>query len=356
MDPVTHLATGVAISQLVPAPSRPWAAVAGVLFAVLPDLDYVLALNDRLAYLRHHRGFTHSLVAIPLFALLVALLGRWVGGPKWFRPLLLLGVLVLASHLFLDLATSYGTQILNPFTREKYTLDWLFIIDPHLTVLLLAAALALCWPGWGRVLGLVCLTLAGAYILLCGFYHQRALSLAQQVFGERFPGASVAALPQPFSFRRWQLVATAPGEIGQAFVELPAWPWGNINPKVREIPVKLDPQGEIQVPPSPYHSPEALEIYRWRAASPAPENLSPEARRLLDTYLEFTRFPLLAIRHNQDSSLVLTWLDLRFSVPGRRLPFMLSMRLNPAGGLISWNLGSGRPPPDPESRPGRSPG
>ncbi len=36
MDPLTHLATGVICSQLLPAPSRWWAALAGAIFAVLP--------------------------------------------------------------------------------------------------------------------------------------------------------------------------------------------------------------------------------------------------------------------------------------------------------------------------------
>ena len=69
MDPLTHVATGVALSQFVPSPSRGWAALAGFLFAILPDLDYVLAFNDRMSYLKHHRGFTHSLAALFIFVL-----------------------------------------------------------------------------------------------------------------------------------------------------------------------------------------------------------------------------------------------------------------------------------------------
>ena len=231
MDPVTHLAAGVLISQVLPGPSRGWSALAGAAFALWPDLDYFVIFVDRLAFIRHHRGFTHSLAALFLFALLGAALGRALGGPRWFRPLLFLGLAVLASHLLLDLATSYGTQILFPFSRQRFTLDWLFIIDPYLTALLLCGAVAaLASATWGRTAGTCLLAAAGAYVLLCGFYHQQALTLARQVF--RQPAASapagspprphtltlpgqalapepepltVAALPQPFSCRRWQL-------------------------------------------------------------------------------------------------------------------------------------------------------
>ena len=121
MDPLTHLATGVICSQLLPAPSRWWAALAGAIFAVLPDVDYFFIFWDRLAFIRYHRGFTHSLLALPLFALAGALLGRYLGGDRWFKPLFILGLAALGSHLLLDLATSYGTQVLSPFSRRRFS-------------------------------------------------------------------------------------------------------------------------------------------------------------------------------------------------------------------------------------------
>jgi inner membrane protein len=346
MDPVTHLAAGVALSQLVPGPSRVWAAAAGVFFAVLPDLDYVLALHDRLSYLRHHRGFSHSLVALPLFALAGALLARWVGGPRWFRPVLLIGLLVLASHLFLDLATSYGTQILSPFTRNKYTLDWLFIIDPYLTGLLLVAAVALWWPARGRSVGLICLALAAGYIVVCGFYHQRAVGLARQIYHNLNPQATVAALPQPFSPRRWHLLAATPGEAFQTFVTLPLWPFGTAPPSPPVVPVKASSVGTLAAPVASYEPPGNLTIHRWQAAFTPPATLSREARRLLEVYQEFARFPLpVANRGDENSIRDLFWVDLRFSLPGRHFPFMLYLRLDPRGGLRSWSLGAGQPQP-----------
>lgn len=357
MDPITHVATGLALSQFVPAPSRAVAALAGVLYALLPDLDYVLTFNDRLSFLRHHRGFTHSLTAILLFVCLGAGLGRLLGGPRWFRPLLLIGILVLASHLILDLATSYGTQILSPFTRVKFTLDWIFILDPYFTGLVVVGAAAALWSaGRGRTIAAVCLSLAGVYLLLCGFYHHQALNLAQRVFQASAPRATLAALPQPFSPRRWHLLAVTPGEIRQAFVELAYWPGGENFPPAQEILVQQNSRTPPQVPAAPYRPPSALEVYRWRSAPSPPVTLPDEAHGLLDIYLEFSRFPLLAAREQEAGELALTWLDLRFSVPGRQLPFVLDLRLDQKGRLAFWQIGGGQagrfsflkpPPPTP---------
>lgn len=346
MDPLTHVATGVAISQLVPSPSRGWAALAGFLFAILPDLDYVLRFTNPLAYLKHHRGFSHSLVALVLYVLVGATLGRLLGGPRWFRPLVIIGFLVLASHLFMDWTTSYGTQLLNPFTRAKFSLDWVFIIDPFLSALVAAAALMALWSaGWARTVGVTCLGLAGAYILLCGFYHHQALNLARQVFQRPAQvNAAIAALPQPFSPRRWLLMAATSTEIRQAFVELPYWPMGEVVPTPPVIPVRHLPRTLPRVPLAGYRPPKSLEVHLWQAA-PSPAAILPaEERWFLDTYLEFSRFPLLLANDHDPSGITLTWLDLRFSIPGRGLPFVLEVHLDQTGRLAAWHLGGVRLP------------
>ena len=346
MDPLTHVATGVALSQFVSAPSRGWAALAGLLFALLPDLDYVLRFNNPLAYMKHHRGFSHSLLALVLYVIIGASLGRLIGGPRWFRPLLIIGFLVVVSHLFLDWTTSYGTQLLNPFTRTKFSLDWVFIIDPYLTGLMVVAALATIWSGvWARAVGATFLGLAGAYILLCAFYHHQALDLAKQVY-QRHSGAEtkIAALPQPFSPRRWLLIGNSPGEIRQTFVELPYWPVGEVVPPPPEIPVHHHPPSPLRVPPAAYRPPDSLEVHVWEAA-PSPDAAIPSKDRwFLDTYLEFSRFPILVVNDRDPSGRTLTWLDLRFSVPGRELPFVLEVYLDKKGKLAGWRLGGVRLP------------
>lgn len=342
MDPLTHVATGIICSQLVSTPSRWWAAAAGAVFAVLPDLDYFYIFWDRLAFIRYHRGFSHSLVALPFLALAGALLGRLLGGPRWFKPLFILGLAVVLSHLLIDLATSYGTQILSPFSRRRFTLDWIFIIDPYFTALLLAGVIgALAFPLWGPRVGAWFLAAAGIYLLVCAFYHYQALTLAQQVFQDVNPGVqTVAALPQPFSCRRWQLIATGPAEIRQAFVQLPfkaALGLGSGGGKAEVIPVTRSqtcPASAI-----PYQDPGHLTIQTWTPVPAAATAYSPEAELIVASFLEFARFPLLCRAQAQGGEQLLEWLDLRFSIPGRAFPFVLQLRLDDQGSLRLWLIG-----------------
>ena len=342
MDPITHVASGLLLSQLIPGPSRVWAALAGMILAEIPDLDLILGLNDRFAYIRYHRAFTHSLLALPLWALLGAGVGRVLGGPRWFQPLLFLGLAAVATHLLLDWATSYGTQLFSPFSQHKYALDWLFIIDPFFTFLLMAGGLAaLIFPAWGRRAGAACLAGAAVYFLICGYYHHQALSLARQVFQqENQAGAEVAALPQPFSCRRWQLIAARPEEIKQTLVLLPYLSWPGVNGGIKEVQTATaTPLSCPRAPAGDYQPPEKLIIQDWRAAAAPLPMFPPEAQRLLDQYLDFARFPLLARVASEKDGFLLEWVDLRFTVPGRFFPFVLQMYLDCEGHLLQGDLG-----------------
>ena len=345
MDPLTHLAAGVVCARLLPGPSRAWSAVAGVIFALLPDVDYFLVFWDRLAFLQHHRGITHSLLAIPLLALLGAGLGRALGGPRWFRPLFFLGLAVLTSHVLLDLATSYGTQILNPLSTRRFSLDLVFIIDPWLTsLLLLGAGWTLFGPSaWGRRAAVASLLATTGYLLICGLYQQQAQTLARGLWPLGTPeGIKVAALPQPLSCRRWHLLADDGRQIREAFVELPIGSVfgaaaGGRGGRPEGAATANPPQGhEAGVK---YQSPPNLAVRTWTPAQAGPLTYSPEAREILARFLEFARFPLLHRVRPQGRGQEQEWLDLRFHVPDRALPFVLRLGLDGSGRLQGWAIG-----------------
>jgi inner membrane protein len=340
MDPLTHVTTGLICSQLVTSPSRGWAALAGALFALFPDIDYFFIFWDRLAFIRYHRGFTHSLVALPLFALAGALLGRALGGPRWFKPLCIIGLMVLGSHLLLDLVTSYGTQLLSPLSRRRFALDWVFIIDPYLTTLLVVGAiLVLAFPVYGFRLGSWCLAAVAVYVLVCSLYHHKAMDLATQAF--QIPGSpkpSIAALPQPFSCRRWQLITASPGKVQQAFVQLPfAAASVAVSGKPEEM-VSV-PQSQTFVAPAVFYPPPGHLVVQTWTPDPKLPVLPPEAETILARYLEFARFPILCRVQSLQGEQLMEWLDLRFSVPGREFPFVLQLRLDARGRLQRWLIG-----------------
>jgi membrane-bound metal-dependent hydrolase YbcI (DUF457 family) len=118
-----------------------WSLMLGAIF---PDSDVVrefFSHND-LLILTWHRSITHSLVCLPIFALvLAALTSRFVRWRKWDAPSF--GVLVavyaigILSHILLDLVTSFGTMIWSPVKWSRPAWDLIFIIDFTLTAILL---------------------------------------------------------------------------------------------------------------------------------------------------------------------------------------------------------------------------
>jgi inner membrane protein len=167
MDNVTHALAGLLLaesagrlrarrarpSEAEPPPRlRAVAAIASMVAANLPDADlfYTGAGADRLAYMLHHRGYTHTVVLALLGAALVW--GAAWGAVRWRAPTApargdagwLLGLLVAStlSHLVLDWTNSYGVHPFWPVdTRWRYG-DAVFIVEPWLWVVSVPALVA----------------------------------------------------------------------------------------------------------------------------------------------------------------------------------------------------------------------
>ncbi|MGH9812361.1 MAG: metal-dependent hydrolase, partial [Candidatus Acidiferrales bacterium] len=137
------ISTGIGGALLAKALPEGWRGPRGVavvtLASVLPDAD-VLAnpfIADQLARIAQHRSFTHSLVGVAVMAPLLALLVWRFGRDKNFARLTALALYGMLWHLFTDLATSWGTQVFYPFSRERVVWDLLFILDFVFTGILL---------------------------------------------------------------------------------------------------------------------------------------------------------------------------------------------------------------------------
>ena len=64
MDNLTHTLTAIAISQTGLNRKTRFATLTLILAANAPDLDILAGLKGGIAYLKYHRGITHSLVGI----------------------------------------------------------------------------------------------------------------------------------------------------------------------------------------------------------------------------------------------------------------------------------------------------
>jgi len=154
MDTITHGIAGALISKALfngddLFASRPmnrqrtvtWSTMIGAIF---PDSDVfrdMLSRNDLLV-ISWHRSITHSLLCLPIFALLLAALTRWIARQrKWDAPsfAVLSGIYAVGilSHILLDLVTSFGTMVWSPLKWSRPAWDLIFIIDFTFTGILL---------------------------------------------------------------------------------------------------------------------------------------------------------------------------------------------------------------------------
>ena len=249
MDTVTHVLTGAVIGYAGFRQRGGRAALWTTLVAaVFPDIDLLLLPAGDAAYLQWHRTFTHSVLLLPVWALLVAGL-FWLWDRRTDFKLLFGAALAgIASHLFLDWLTSYGTELFWPVSSARFQLNWVFILDPYIWAML---GLTL-WATWRRqaksapVLGL---TAVGAYLLIC--------ALARSVALAGTGPDRVDAFAQPLRPFSWTLVRETGNQLD--------WRAGLRHATFTQYrDEQLCPQAEAT---------ETVKRYRWFAEFPLVERL-----------------------------------------------------------------------------------
>ena len=137
MDPVTQGAFGAIFAQTISNKKKILVgSIVGCFAGLAPDLDiFIRSASDPLLKLEYHRQFTHSLIFIPIGALIVTFFSRLL-----FKKYLSWGetyffsFIGFATHGLLDACTSYGTQLLWPFTDERISWNYISVVDLFLTI------------------------------------------------------------------------------------------------------------------------------------------------------------------------------------------------------------------------------
>ncbi len=141
MDIVHHGMIGMIGFTAAEAAGDPVAGLFFLIGSVFPDLDVALMAFGKRAYLKNHQGFTHSLLLMPLFALLLVLAFVWYEPFGWhYVAAMMAGI---GIHILLDYSNTYGITLLYPISKRRFSLDAIFFID---TVLLSLTVLTL--AGW----------------------------------------------------------------------------------------------------------------------------------------------------------------------------------------------------------------
>lgn len=385
MDTITHGIAGALIGKAFftgragegeDRDSRGSAAVWCVaLGAVFPDSDSLLDFLDptSMAVITEHRGATHSLLLLPLWALGLAFVTRAVvRGRGLVDPA---GRLALAyaagilSHIVLDLINSWGTMIWMPVARTRVAWDLAFVIDFTLTAVALLPQVA-AWV-YGRR--------AGSFARRLGAWALFSLGAA---------GVERVARHAGFPFSPWAVVGASllfalllflPARKGWGFgVSRAAWCragfaalvvylgmcWlahraaeARVAAFARRAQIPVERLGALPLPPAVTHwsgllrTPQgvyearfslldaALPEFRFIADAPANPYIEAARREpLVQSFLWFARFPV--VRYLESAApgglRVVEFADLRFFSRGvrRRHPFTFRVTLDAAGRVV----------------------
>ncbi|MCS5638627.1 MAG: metal-dependent hydrolase [Myxococcota bacterium] len=207
------------------------ALVFGAVGGLLPDLDVlVMASQGPFAEFVYHRGSTHALwfgpVVGPLLGWGIWNFYRWrgregpgePGAPAMRSTWMGLMTLALFTHPLIDIFTCYGTQLFAPFSRQRFALDAVGIIDIAYSGVLLVGLAAGCLlrrrQGLARAVAFGALALSWSYMGYATWLNERAeADIARALAEAGQPAQAVRSYPtllQPY-LRRF--VARADGEV-----------------------------------------------------------------------------------------------------------------------------------------------
>ncbi|MBS1801033.1 MAG: metal-dependent hydrolase [Acidobacteria bacterium] len=315
MEPVTHFMTGAVLSRAGFNRKAAYATLAMTLAAEAPDLDVLWSFKGPIAAFEHHRGWTHTLIGIPVEAAIVTaviwLIHRWRtkrspsqklhGAPVRWPLIYLFSIVALFSHILLDWTNNYGVRPFFPFNPRWYAGSFVFIFEPIMFLLLLVALIAP-WlfglvssevgvkksPFRGR--GWAIAALIGIVALWTFRFIERNKAIDLARAAEPNPDAVIRATADPYPINpfRWQTIVETP-----LLYRLSAVNTLNGN-------VASRPEADIY-----YKPPSTLAVL--------------EAKRswLGHIYLDWSQYPMVnETGTDADGLTVVTFRDLRFIYPG----------------------------------------
>ena len=226
MDPVTHVALGAVVAHTAARRTLGTRVlVVGAVAGALPDIDTFLSLSgDYFDELMLHRGITHSLFFAPVVGpLLGCALWRLErrGGTERLRAWIVALTLALLSHPLLDVTTSYGIQLLQPFSDARFAVWAMPIIDPVYTLILLAGFLV-AWrrPNW-KAAPVVALALSTGYLAYAWHLSEAAADTARaELRAQGVENPEVAAFPVLGQVHYRRVVARTDAEVRTGLVSM----------------------------------------------------------------------------------------------------------------------------------------
>lgn len=317
MEPITHFLTGACLGRAGFNRKTALATATMTLAAEAPDLDVFSRFQGPVFGFAHHRGFTHSFLGLFLVSgfvvgfmyLLWRLRGRPIKvanrPPRW-GLLFVFAYIAGLSHLLLDYTNNYGLRPFWPFWEKWYSWDIVFIFEPVMFVLLLAA---LIFPGLFSLIndevgarerglkgrGAAIAALLGILLMygVRDYEHRCAVAAMNALTYQNADPLRVSAYPTMINPFQWFGVA----ETRDFFALVP------VDSRIPEV----DPAGEMQLRYKPEETPITLAAKR---------------SYLGRAYLDWAAYPITETEALDNGSYLVEFEDLRFWYSGRALPWL----------------------------------
>lgn len=237
MDPLTQALLGATFGQAgfghrLGRRAAAWGAVGGV----IPDLDIVAAATGPMGEFLYHRGPTHSLWFGPVAGAAIGYaFWRWRArrGREALASWTWLFVIAIFTHPLLDAFTTYGTQLLWPFSLRRFAWDGIAIVDPVYSLALAAALVVGRLRGGGsrvaRAAAAAALLLTTLYLFYGVWLNRQTEARARAALAaEGVQGAEVEAYPTLLQIYLRRVVARHGDEVRVAWLSLwsprpPVW-------------------------------------------------------------------------------------------------------------------------------------
>jgi inner membrane protein len=312
MDSGTHLVIGLGLAGLAyidpVIAANPVIATAVLIGTVVgsqaPDLDTLLRFKSNAAYIKNHRGRSHSLPALVLWTGLITLLLMLLFDrlPVWHIAMWVF--IAVAFHVFTDLFNTYGTQAFRPFTEKWIAWNIIHIFDPFIFLSHIVAiflwSVQLVRP---EVVFPILYALLGLYYIWRSWHHHRLESNLYQQDADYMKGDRYYLIPT-FNYNFWQIV-------------------------------KKRPDGHFVL--GEYKNNRIKWVDEVTCASHAAVDISKEHKDVT-AFLYFTSFACSELR-SHDWGYEVRWADVRYR-HRKQYPFvavlLLDNELNPIDSYVGW--------------------
>jgi len=329
MDTLTHALSGALLARATAPQNADDRTLplgrrlfVGFLAAAVPDLDFVISYIGPVEYLLHHRGATHSLILLPLWAYVLARLCAvtWRRDRPW-RAYFGVIAFSLGIHIAGDWITSFGTMVFAPLSDARVGIGTTFIIDLWFTGIILAGLIACVVWRASPVPAIAGLAALCGYVAFQGVLHQRAVEWGEaHARDSGLKQAEVTAQPRPVSPFNWMVIVRSGEEARYSFINL-----------VRREPLQPAPDaGTIALFDAAYLPlAQARRVHATRFGSSAAERGTAReawSQPRFEFFRWFAEEPVLLRVDSGNPSTCAWFQDLRFFTPGRDTwPFRYGM-------------------------------